>query len=144
MHLDCHLFPNYLSVSGTTIDKIAFIGPQLPHEGDFNLSVAATQSFMVKATVLLLDETQEMIRKSVPNPYQDGETREEAYWRMMLMDRYCNQSPAPIEARDLFLKFCNWSREMHTDPSSQPAGFLQIRRRTNGAAYSPWDRLNRG
>lgn len=121
--LDCHLLPSYLSVSGTTIDKVAFIGPQIIHEGDVNFSATAWLPFMAKTIVLLLDETQKMVKKSVSDPYQDGEAREEAYWRMMLMDRHCNQTPAPIEAKDLFLKFCNWNRGMNSNPSTQPIDF---------------------
>jgi hypothetical protein len=121
--LDCNLCPNHLSVSGTAIDKVAFIGPQLIHEGDVNFSATAWLTLMAKATVLLLDETQKMVEKSVSDPYQDGEAREEAYWRTMLMDRHCNQTPAPIEAKDLFLKFCNWKREMNSNPSTQPIDF---------------------
>jgi hypothetical protein len=120
VRLTCRLTSEYLSVWGTIIDKVAFVASQPIHESDMTFSATA---FLAKTTVSILDETKAMVQKSVPDPYPGEVDRDEAYWRTMLMDCYVAQTPAPSGAKDMFLRICDFTREMHTNPQSQLLDF---------------------
>ena len=120
VRLTCSLSPEYLSVRGLVVDKVAFIATQPLKAGDITSYSAASQNFMLKAIVSVLDETLALVQSSVPDPYPDQTKREEAYWRTMIMDRYCGNTPASTEGKEMFERICKYTRTMHTNPSSQP------------------------
>ncbi|KAH8767606.1 heterokaryon incompatibility protein-domain-containing protein [Hyaloscypha finlandica] len=110
--LTCSLSPEYLSVRGMIIDKVAFVASQAIQPDDvcgkpISDIVTITRDLMQR-NMLLVDETRGMAQNYVPDPYPGGVKREEAYWRTMIMDRFCDQTPAPSEAED----FLVWTHDM--------------------------------
>jgi hypothetical protein len=124
VRLTCCLSPEYLSVRGTIIDKVAFVASQAHQPTDHSEKlgmgdVATISRDFVKVILSLGDETQGMAQNYVPDPYPGEVKRQEAYWRTMIMDRFCNQTPAPSEAEEFFVMIHDASRPLCTNPPSQ-------------------------
>lgn len=121
VRLICSLFPEYLSVRGTRIDKVAFVASQpIPPTGLRGVlnNLATASDFMTKAIVSIIDETQDLVQKNLADPYPGELKRKEAYWRTMLMDCFCNQTPAPREAEDFFVAMNGAAREYLSNPEA--------------------------
>jgi len=90
-----------LSIYGATIDTVSFVAPRpalpFPASGDA-LGYSTMLSSNLDMVADVLDETQAFVKRHCPELYPSGITRDEAYWRTMLMDRLWDQTPAPAEA----------------------------------------------
>jgi hypothetical protein len=121
VQLKCSLFPEYLSICGTRIDKVAFVASQRIRPTDFSGAVdnlVTVSDFVLKAIVSIIDETQDLVQNNVADPYPGQLKRQEAYWRTMLMDCFCNQTPAPHEAEDFFVTMNGLAREYLSNPEA--------------------------
>jgi hypothetical protein len=119
VRLICSLSPEYLSVRGTRIDKVAFVAPQpipLTDLSEALNDLATASGAFMKLVVSTIDETQGLVQKNVKDPYPGKLKRQDAYWRTMPMDCFCNQTPAPHEAEDFFVTMAGMAREYLSDP----------------------------
>jgi hypothetical protein len=121
--LICRLSPEYLSIRGMILDRVAFATSPQVQTAEFveqarGGTATTKQELLMKAAISLLDEVQGMVEKYVPDPYPGQVKREEAYWRAMVMDRFCDQTPAPPEAEAFFMWYQGVMRQMRTDPTA--------------------------
>jgi hypothetical protein len=56
----------------------------------------------------IVKKSEEISRDHVPDPYLDGSTREEAYWRAMTMNRDLEGSPAAPDSQIFFKDVISW------------------------------------
>ena len=134
-HLKCKMSSEYLSVRGTIIAKVAFVASQAIKPEDISgksVSDLATITMHLLQDKMypLMDETRGLVTKYVPDPYPGGIKRQEAYWRTMIMDRFCDQTPAPPEAEDFLFSVSDMYQQMKA--SSGPLNPSKLERgRTN-------------
>ena len=102
VRLVCHLAPEMerLSVHSTIIDRVAFVAsqPAFPVPGgDGNTTFNDINHYMLST----MDTISAFIQEHLPEHYPGGITREEAYWRTMLMDCFMDHVPASPVAKDI-------------------------------------------
>ena len=115
--------PEYLSVRGSIIDQVAFVATQAIKSKDIGGKAANEYATILMPLfhdnmLPLLDETQDLVRRYVPDPYPGGVQRQEAYWRAMIMDRFFDQTPAAPEAEGFLFYVCNMYRQFETNSGS--------------------------